>query len=108
MLVAQSDLETRTWKAMWNWNFGNSVVGTSGALWFMIPGDTTHHYRAFDSDVAGAQHYVNMLKRRFPKAWAVLGSEDTLVFAQALKDQRYYEAPVETYAQGLASRYANA
>jgi hypothetical protein len=106
MLVAQSDLETRGWAAMWNWNFGNLVVGSTGAPWFAIPSDTTHKYHSFGNATEGAKYWVQRMQKRFSDAWTLLDSEDTYAFAQALKDQHYYEAAVEDYANGLASRYA--
>src|SRR5258706_10884191 len=90
MVVAQSDLETGGWSAMWNWNWGNSVA-TKGSAWFMIPSDTKHKYRPFTSAKEGALYYVAMLKNRFSKAWKLLGSGDTAAFARALKDQKYFE-----------------
>jgi hypothetical protein len=106
MLVAQSDLETRGWAAMWNWNFGNLVVGSTGAPWFMIPSDTTHKYHSFGNATEGALYWVGRMRKRFSAAWALLDSEDTYAFASALKSQSYYEAAVEDYASRLASRYA--
>jgi hypothetical protein len=114
MLVAQSDLETRGWAAMWNWNFGNLVVGSTGAPWFMIPSDTTHKYHSFGNAAEGAKYWVQRMQKRFSDAWALLNSEDTYAFAQALHDQSYYEGTaghspeqiVQDYASGLASRYA--
>lgn len=107
MVVAQSDFETGGWSAMWNWNWGNSIA-TKGSAWFMIPSDTKHKYRPFSSAKEGALYYVNLLKSRFPNAWKILGSSDTTAFAEALKVHKYYEAPVETYAKGLAARYKKA
>jgi hypothetical protein len=107
MLVAQSDLETRGWAAMWNWNFGNATVGKAPAAWFTIPGtDASHRFRAFDSTEEGAQFFVALIQRRYPEAWALLDSEDMLAFSTALKAHGYFEGTAENYASGLASRYA--
>jgi flagellum-specific peptidoglycan hydrolase FlgJ len=111
MLLAQSDLETGSWQSMFGWNFGNSVVGKSGAQWFTLkndadrPLDKRHHYRAFPSALEGASYYVRLLKKEFPRAWSALSSGDPNLYAAALKEDRYYEAPVSDYARGLASRY---
>lgn len=107
MVVAQSDLETGGWSAMWNWNWGNSVA-TPGSAWFMIPSDTKHKYRPFNNAKEGALYYVNLLKRRFGSAWNLLGSGNTTAFAEALKKNKYFEAPTEVYAKGLAARYKKA
>lgn len=111
MLLAQSSFETAVWQSMFNWNFGNSVVGKSGAKWFTLKNDANrplekrHHYRVFDTAVDGAAYYVHLLHTRYPEAWALLGSGDTLAFAKALKLHGYYEATIEQYAAGLAARY---
>jgi hypothetical protein len=115
MLVAQSDLETRGWHAMWNWNFGNATVGKTGT-WFFIPGHTSHRFRSFTSAAEGSTYFVKLLQNHFQKAWTVLGSGNTTAFAKALKDQKYYEESpgetvaqsVATYAAGLSSRYTAA
>ena|SRR5712675_1821095 len=106
MITAQSDLETRGWAAMWNNNFGNSIA--KKAPWFQIPGDTSHKYKSFPSPSSGALYYVNMLKTRFSEAWKHLGSGNPKIFAQALKNQNYYEASVDSYSQGLEDRYRKA
>lgn len=101
MVVAQSDLETRGWAAMWNWNFGN-ITGSPG---FFIPGTgTSHKFKSYDNAAAGAQAFVDLLKRR-TGAWALLGSGDVQAFSQALKDVGYFEGSAANYATGLASRY---
>ncbi len=111
MLLAQSALETAHWQSMFNWNFGNSVVGSSGAHWFTLRNDADrpleqrHHYRVFPDAFTGAAYYVHLLHARFPEAYDLLGSGDSLAFAQALKKHGYYEAPVSTYAAGLAQTY---
>ncbi len=112
MLLAQSAFETADWSSMFCWNFGNSVVGGSGAKWFTLKDDADraiekrHHYRVFDSATQGAAYYVHLLHARFTKAWPLIGSGDTHAFAAALKAQSYYEATLEHYAAGLAQKYA--
>lgn len=111
MLLAQSSFETANWKSMFNWNFGNSVIGSATGQWFTLKNDAAeplalrHHYRVFYSAQEGADYYVNLLKNRFTQAWALLGSGSTAAFAQALKNKNYYEAPVSSYAAGLSARY---
>lgn len=111
MLIAQSAFETGDWTFMFNWNFGNAVVGGSGAHWFTLKNDADrpiekrHHYRVFASPADGAAHYVHMLQTRFTKAWPLIGSGDTHAFATALKAQNYFEDELEHYAAGLAQKY---
>jgi len=105
MLLAQSALETRDWKAMWNWNFGN--VNTSQKYpWFDLRDG--HKYRAFTSPEQGALYFILFLKRRYPTAWALLGTRDPRGFAEALKSGEpysYYEGDVNKYASYLETQY---
>jgi len=110
MLVAQSAFETANWQSMFHWNFGNSVVGASNGKWYTLKNDANlplesrHKYKVFSNANEGALYYVKLLHKQFPKAFALLGSNDTKAFAQALKDSHYYETTVDKYAAGLNSR----
>ena len=115
MLAAQSALETGNWQKMWNYNWGN--ITTTGSPWFTLGAEKlvgAHHYRPFNSVAEGATYYVDFLARRYPAAWALLGSGNTQAFSQALKAGGYYEGDpkkteeqkVASYAAGLDSRYA--
>lgn len=107
MLVAQSAYETGNWTAMWNWSWSN--ITTTSSPWYTLGQEKTvgpHHYRPFSSAIEGATYYVSFLQQHYPDAWSVLGSGDTLAFAQALKNARFYETDVNTYAAGLNQHYA--
>lgn len=108
MLLAQSALETWDWKSMWNWNFGNIQVGSSGAQWFYLKhkdsSENLNRYRTFGSAAEGAAYYVKKLHNQFTQAWNLLGSGDTTAFANALKAERYYTGDPAKYAEGLAAK----
>lgn len=106
MLAAQSDLETRGWQALWNWNFGN--LTTSAPPFFKLSGIELK-FRAYPSAADGAKAMVQLLAKKYPKAFALLGSGDTQKYASALKEVGYFgTGDAQKYAQGLASRYASA
>lgn len=107
MLAAHSAMETRRWQAMWWYNFGNSVATSSTKTWYTLKEASKHRYKAFKSAQEGSDYFVNLLKNRFSKAWSVLGSENPRLYAQALKEDRYYEAPIDKYTESLQANYAS-
>jgi hypothetical protein len=104
ILLAQSALETGFWQKMWNWNFGNSVAAP-GSPFFVLHEASVHHYRPFSSAWQGAAYFVALIRRRFARAWSLLGAGDPVAFAYALKAQNYYEAPAAAYGAHLAELY---
>lgn len=109
MMMAQSALETGDWNKMWHWNFGNAVVGRSGANWYRLKHknpaeDMTHKYRVFDSAAAGATYYVKLVHGRYIKAFDLFSSGDTMAIAAAFKEKGYFEADPVKYAALLDAK----
>lgn len=74
-----------------------------GVAWANVWFDAPHPYSrfaAFDSLDAGVADYIGMMKRTFPKGWAVVlrgGTPEE--FAKALRDEHYYTASVASYTR---------
>jgi len=91
MVAAQSDLETGTWKSVWNHNLGN-IRGEYQGMTTSIPGATEYDetgklvqvpagFRAYPSFEAGADDKIAQLIRNWPKAWA---ADDIAEFVDGL------------------------
>jgi hypothetical protein len=115
MLAAHSDLETGAWRSMWNWNAGNVTSSTSSPHYVLkrvleyvdgepVKMDVT--FRSYDDARAGFRSFVSLVRRRYPRAWALLGSRDSDAYAAALKAGGYYSAPLARYQRVLRERYA--
>lgn len=103
MLLAQSAVETGGWRKMRRWNYG--MITTSSGEFFRLVNDPKHRYAVYESPEAGAGAFVGLLARRYPEAWAALGSNSVRAYAYALKSAGYYEAEPGSYADALGSWY---
>jgi hypothetical protein len=107
MIAAHSDFETATWRKMHNFNFGN-LETTPGHPWYRLGhGSNPQKFRSYVSPDEGATGMVFLIKSRYPKAFALLGSNDPAAYAKALRDRGYYTAPLATYAAGVQTRLRN-
>lgn len=109
-LAGQVSLETAGGAQMFNFNFGGikgvSPQGqTANYLTHeVIDGQSVklqQGFRAYSSLDAGARDYVQVLKSRFPGAFAQALSGNVQGFAHALKTERYYTASEADYTAGL-------
>lgn len=69
-----------------------------------VPG----RFRAFASVEESVTSQIDLLKRRYPKAWAALQNGDENAFAAALKDGGYFTDDESTYLKGIQRRLDNA
>jgi hypothetical protein len=91
LLLAQSAFETGGWsRGFWGYNLGNITTSGASGDFQMLPGDTTHRYKVYDSLTAGAADYVNFLNTRGLVAVAATGSLSAYV--ARLKQVNYAEA----------------
>jgi len=106
LLWAQSSLETDAWSKMYHYNFGN--VTTKTGNFFLLPkGDTPghlHRYKVYNYPKQGMEDYLATIYRLLPTADQVLSTGNPDLYAQALKQGRYYEAPEASYASALKFR----
>lgn len=109
ILCAQVALETGNGRACFNHNLGN-FKSYGGRNWMMLP--TTEYvlgqpikqrcsFAAFDSLLDGANEYLRQMWSHWTHAWRWLLAGDPEQFAQGLKEQGYYTAPVAQYAAGV-------
>jgi hypothetical protein len=103
MLAAHSDFETAGWQKMHNYNFGNLEV-TPGHPWYRLSRNP-QKFRSYVSPAEGATGMIFLIKNRYPKAFALLGSNDPTAYARELKAGGYFTADLGTYAAGLRARY---
>jgi hypothetical protein len=115
MLLAHSAIETGQWAKMHGNNFGNVTALGRDRPYFIIRGITEYvggkpvkvdmAFRWYPDPGLGAWDFVHVLRTSFPKAWALLESDDPSAYATALADAGYYTGSREKYAAGLASLY---
>ncbi len=117
LLMGQSAFETRHWRSMFDFNFGNlrfRADAPTNAFWDGAhadnPGDGDP-YRSYPDAFKGAGDYVRLLASR-PDWRTGLLSGNPAVFADALGGlpPRYHETDPARYAEILAStakRYGN-
>ncbi|MEM9696102.1 MAG: glucosaminidase domain-containing protein [Myxococcota bacterium] len=114
VLTAHVAHETAGGQKMYNFNFGGikgqSPSGHTARL-------RTHEYlggrrvnlrdgfRAYASAEAGASDYLDLIRDRFPQAFARAGIGDVDGFVRELKDGRYFTAPAELYARSMRSHH---
>lgn len=130
ILIAQSALETGNWRAMNNWNWGNSKstvqwphtyfrTGERGPDGRTVMYDPPHYqtrFRAFDNAAEGAAHHMRvLLSTRYKPATDAAMAGDVVVFSRLLYHPPiggpgYYTAaskdPVKWYTDALVRRYA--
>jgi hypothetical protein len=114
VLMAQAALETGL-DACWCWNIGNVKAGKGqdycelAGVWEVVDGKRVDlpkgapgtQFRAFASLEEGARAHLDVLARRFAKAWPAVLAADPGAFAGALKAQGYYTAPLADYRAGM-------
>ncbi len=114
VLLSQVTLETGL-KACWNWNLGN-VKAAKGqdytelaGVWEVIDGKRVDlpkgapgtQFRAFASLQDGVRAYLDVLYHRFSKSWPAVLTGDPGRFAELLRAQGYYTAPLDHYRAGM-------
>jgi hypothetical protein len=131
VLWAKASLETGRFKAGFhNWNFGNikkihanlkykikddghfftmfrcNEILNGKVCWFDPPHVQTH-FRAYKTDIEGAEDYIRFVskKTRYAKAWAAVKRGDPQAYAHELKVAKYYTANEATYTRGVVSLF---
>lgn len=114
VLLSQIALETGL-RACWNWNLGN-VKAAKGqdfcelaGVWEVINGKRVDlpkgapgtQFRAFATLADGVRAYLDVLHRRFSKSWPAVLAGDPARFAELLRAQGYYTAPLDHYRAGM-------
>ncbi len=114
VLLSQIHIETGL-KACWNWNLGN-VKAAKGqdytelaGVWEVIDGKRVDlpkgapgtQFRAFASLEDGVRAYLDVLYHRFSKSWPAVLKGDPGRFAELLRAQGYYTAPLDHYRAGM-------
>lgn len=115
-LMAQSDLETGSWRACMNYNLAGikHVAGdghdyASYQTHEVLNGQTVtivQTFRAYPTLDAGVADWLALLRGRFGYAWPAIEAADVADFAHRLHARGYYTAPEQQYAAGLRARYA--
>lgn len=104
MLVAQAMFETRSFQALWWWNFGN-LKARAGRPSYELAGAS---WQRFDSPDAGAAAFVGLIKARYPEAWALLDSADPQAYALQLQRRGYFgDGSLENYARGMSQIFGS-
>lgn len=112
LLLAQSDFETGTWNACWNWNLGNAKhVPGDGTDWFVMTateGEDGHMvksmFRSYPTLQDGTKAYLTLLYKRFSAAWPYVMSGDVTNFVQTLKSHGYFTGKLDEYLAGVKAR----
>jgi hypothetical protein len=94
----------------WHWYIpegelvGKFGTPLKGAALPVPEGHPQTRFKAFQSLEAGAMEWLRLLKRRYPKAYAIAKGEGMpLSFVAALKAGRYFTADEAPYAKAVAS-----
>ncbi len=66
-LLAIMALENRRGKAIWNYNWGNSITGSDTAADYWMVKDNPRHFRANTNHIEGAARWVKVLLNRHNK-----------------------------------------
>jgi flagellum-specific peptidoglycan hydrolase FlgJ len=119
VLWAQYAIETGRGSACWNNNIGNVKKSSNDgwdytmlhSVWEILggkkevfqPPHPQTWFRSYASLGQGMRAQLDILKKRWPKAWRFVELGDPDAFARALKAGGYYTAPVEQYATALKS-----
>lgn len=109
MAWAQVSLETGRTRHMYNWNVANITASKRyrGCVHRLeLPASEPPWYRAYRSDVAGAEDYWRLLARSYPESLAAFGTGDAKLAAKRLKAEGpFYTAPEAGYGDALALLY---
>lgn len=127
ILSAQSAFETDTWRAMWNYNFGNLRGKTSTGAWTSINGASEiidgkevffgvgadNQFKAYPSAIAGAESLVRYLgvatkpplPNRYLLAWDSAIAGDIGKFCAELRANGYFTANLAHYTHGVRRKY---
>ena len=81
------------------------VGSTQMASVWVEPKHPWCRFRAFQSINEGAIDYINLLVKRFQRAWPSVLSGDPALFSHYLHEQHYYTADEGSYTAGLVSLY---
>lgn len=80
------------------------IIG--GKKYIFQPPSPVTWFRAFDTLSEGMEHHLALLRnKRYKIAWAAVEKGDPVLFAQLLKQQGYYTAPVEDYVRLISYHY---
>lgn len=77
------------------------AVGAGRTSVIFVPPHPATWFRAFSSLDEGMAAHLQILARRFAKAWPALLAGDFVAFAHALHDQGYFTASPDAYANGM-------
>lgn len=111
LLMALSDLETATFKSVFNHNFGNQIATRDSQDFYgALDSGNPRRFRAYPDAFAGARSFVAQVTSDTRPHWkAGLLTGDPVEFARALKGLNggpaYYEAPLERYTNTLVERW---
>lgn len=113
VLLAQSAFETGHWGSVYNWNFGGAKhVDGDGRdyAWCKTtegnpPQPTMAMFRAFSTLEAGAADYLQLLYKRFGKAWSYVLAGDPSNFVRKLKALGYFTGDETAYENGVVSNF---
>lgn len=81
------------------------AVGPSRVSVIFQPPHQATRFRAFESLDEAMGDHLHFLQRRFAKAWPAVLTGDYRLFAMKLKEQGYYTASSEAYANGMRRPY---
>ncbi len=82
-----------------------TAVGAGRRSVIFVPPDPATWFRAFGSLDEGMGEHLQLLAKRFAKAWPAVLAGDVVAFAHALHDQRYFTADPDVYARGMRAPY---
>ena len=111
LLMALSDLETGTFKSIFNHNFGNQIATRDSQEFYRaLDSGNPRRFRSYPDAFAGARSFVAQVTSDTRPEWkAGLLTGDPVEFARALKGLNggpaYYEAPLERYTNTLVQRW---
>jgi hypothetical protein len=75
-------------------------------IWF-YPDHPGCRFRAFHSLTEGAIDHINLVHKRFSKAWPAVLSGDPKTYCSQLKSQGYFTADLETYTSSVSSIFSD-
>ncbi len=81
------------------------AVGAGRTSVIFVPPRPETWFRAFATLDEGMSEHLQLLAKRFSKAWPALLAGDFVAFAHALHDQHYFTASPDAYANGMRGHY---